>query len=179
MKKENFTAHATTSVRKARITDVPVMQKLINQFANQGEMISRSLSELYDNVRDFHIYKEGDEILGVCALHVVWEDLAEIKSLAVTPAAQLRGIGTRLTRVCMDEAAHFGIRRIFSLTYHPEFFESLGFQVVEKEILPQKVWGECIKCAKFPDCNEVAMIYRIDDVPGETAVRPHGSENTG
>ncbi len=179
MKKENIAARATGCVRKARIADVPAMQKLINRFANQGEMISRSLSELYDNVRDFHVYTEGDEIFGVCALHVVWEDLAEIKSLAVTPDAQRRGIGTRLARVCMEEAAHFGIRRIFALTYHPEFFETLGFHTVEKEILPQKVWGECIKCAKFPDCNEVAMLHRMDDVTDEPGLRPHGSKQTG
>ncbi len=162
MKKEGSGTDLKFLIRKALIQDVSEVQKLINRFASEELMLSRSLGELYDTLRDFHVCRTDKRIIGVCALHVAWEDLAEIKSLAVDPASQKQGIGTLLTRACLDEAASLGIRKVFTLTYKPEFFERIGFRIVEKDVLPQKVWGECIKCIKFPDCNELAMVYEIE-----------------
>jgi len=122
-------------------------------------MLSRSLSELYDNIRDFHVCVLGEVIVGVSALHIVWEDLAEVKSLAVLSEYQRQGIGSRLARACLDEAEALQVRRVFTLTDKSGFFEKIGFQKADKDVLPQKVWGECVKCFKFPDCNEVAMIF--------------------
>ncbi len=124
-------------------------------------MLSRSLSELYDNIRDFHVCQVGEQIVGVCALHIVWEDLAEVKSLAVLPAFQGQGVGSSLARACLEEAEELAVHQVFTLTDKEGFFEKIGFQQADKNVLPQKVWGECVKCFKFPDCNEVAMIYKL------------------
>jgi len=147
--------------RKAQLRDVPALQKLINQSAQEGEMLSRSLSELYDNLRDFHVCFRGDRIVGVCALHIVWEDLAELKSLAVLPDFRRQGVGSSLARACLEEAADLTVDRVFTLTDKEDFFAKIGFKKADKNVLPQKVWGECVKCFKFPDCNEVAMIFEV------------------
>lgn len=162
MKRENPPAKLKFHIRKALNSDVKEMQKLINHFASEGLMLSRSLSELFDTLRDFHICQGEEGILGVCALHVVWEDFAEIKSLAVATQYQKQGIGKHLVRACLDEAASLRIKHVFTLTYKPDFFHPFDFYVVDKDILPHKVWGECIKCVKFPDCNEVALIADLE-----------------
>ncbi len=161
MKKEISMTKQSFLLRKARLRDVPALQKLINRSASEGEMLSRSLSELYDNIRDFHVCRVEDQIVGVCALHIVWEDLAEVKSLAVLPDYQGRGIGSCLTRACLKEAEALQVRQVFTLTDKEGFFEKIGFKKADKNVLPQKVWGECVKCFKFPDCNEVAMIFEL------------------
>lgn len=145
-------------LRKAQIGDVKEIQKLLTQYANQGEMLSRSLSELYEALRDFYVEVDQDgRILGTAALQIVWEDLAEVRSVAVVENAGRKGIGTALVSACIDEAKQLGLKRVFCLTYKPEFFGKLGFVVVDKSTLPHKVWGDCIKCPKFPDCDEIAM----------------------
>ena len=161
MKKETPGTDLQYGIRKAVNSDVKETQKLINHFAQEGLMLPRSQGELYDNLRDFHVCHVEKKIVGVCALHVVWENFAEIKSLAVASEYQGQGIGSFLIEASMQEAASLGIGRVFTLTYRPEFFEKFGFRLVDKDILPQKVWGECIKCVKFPDCNEVAMVYEV------------------
>jgi len=148
-------------LRKAQISDVKGIQKLLMVFANRGEMLSRSLSELYESLRDFYVYEEEGTLLGATALHIVWEDLAEVRSVAVAENMTRRGIGTKLVQACIDEARALGLKRLFCLTYRPDFFASLGFRLVDKSELPHKVWGDCIKCAKFPDCDENAMILDI------------------
>lgn len=165
MKKEAPVPSVEYAIRKARLQDVKAMQELINQFAREGSMLSRSLSEMYDNIRDFHVCEVDGKLVGVSALHVVWEDLAEIKSLAVVHHLQGRGLGTRLARASLDDAAEMNVRQVFTLTDKQGFFEKIGFHLVDKSILPQKVWGECIKCIKFPDCNEVAMVYDVQPIP--------------
>jgi amino-acid N-acetyltransferase len=160
MKKETVTSSVKRVIRKALIKDVKELQKLINRFAEERQMLSRSLSELYDNVRDFYVCQIGEKLVGACALHVIWEDLAEIKSLAVLPEFQRQGIGSSLTRACLEEAQALQIKQVFTLTEEEEFFRKIGFEIADKNVLPQKVWGECVKCYKFPDCNEVAMIYQ-------------------
>jgi len=141
--------------------DIPKMHQLINLFAERNEMLPRALSELYENIRDFFVIREGSDVLGCVALHVNWSDLAEIKSLAVGEAAQKKGIGTALVRACVREAQELGVTTVFCLTYKPEFFETCGFIREDKAQLPRKVWTECYRCPKFPDCDEIALIYKF------------------
>ena len=148
-------------IRKARIGDVKEIQKLLTNFASRGEMLSRSLSELYEALRDFYVFEEEGELLGTSALHIVWEDLAEVRSVAVAESAGRRGIGSQVVGACIEEARALGLKRLFCLTYKPEFFAKFGFKVADKAELPHKVWGDCIKCVKFPDCDEIAMILEL------------------
>ena len=149
-------------LRKAKISDVKDIQKLLTNYASRGEMLSRSLSELYDSLRDFYIYEEDGKILGTSALHIVWEDLAEVRSVAVAEDVGRRGIGSQVVSACLEEARVLGLKRLFCLTYKPDFFAKFGFVVVDKSDLPHKVWGDCIKCVKFPDCDEIAMILDLE-----------------
>lgn len=148
-------------IRKARISDLKQAQRLINDFAKRGKMIPRSLNELYETVRDFLVCEIDGTVCGVCALHIMWEDLAEIRSLAVERRYQGRGIGTDLVKRCLREAKLLGIDKVFALTYHPDFFKKLGFQDVDKSVLPQKIWGDCVRCPRFPECDENAVMIRL------------------
>lgn len=149
-------------LRKAQIGDVKDIQKLLTTYASRGDMLSRSLSELYESLRDFYVeVAEDGRILGAAALHIVWEDLAEVRSVAVAEDAGRKGVGSALVQACIDEARVLGLKRIFCLTYKPEFFGKLGFVLVDKSTLPHKVWGDCIKCPKFPDCDENAMALEL------------------
>ncbi len=149
-------------VEKGKIKDVPQMQQLINYFADKGEMLARSLSEIYENIRDYFVVRQGERVIACVALHVSWSDLAEIKSLTVAEDYQKQGIGDQLVAVCLKEAKELGIPTIFCLTYKPSFFEKAGFSQIDKAELPHKVWGECYRCPKFPDCDEVALIYHLE-----------------
>ena len=145
----------------AKISDVPEMHKLINYFAERGEMLARSLSEIYENIRDFYVIRGDGHVIACAALHVHWEDLAEIKSTAVNEKYQKKCAGSALISSCINEARDLGIPTVFCLSYKPEFFQKCGFTRIDKEKLPQKVWGECFRCPKFPNCDEVALIYRL------------------
>lgn len=147
-------------IRKAKISDIKAVHKLVNEYGKRGEMIPRSLNDLYENIRDIFVCEDKDGIKGVCALHVLWEDLAEIRSLAVRMDARGTGIGKRLVSMCIKEANNLGIYRIFALTYHPDFFKKIGFKDIDKTKLPQKIWGECLRCPKFPECDESAVILK-------------------
>ena len=148
-----------TKIEKACIGDVGQMHRLINYFADRDEMLARPLSEIYENIRDYFVVREGDRVIACVALHVIWEDLAEIKSLAVAESGQKQGVGSQLVRACLEEAKELGLNTIFCLTYKPAFFERTGFTQIDKGELPQKVWTECFRCPKFPNCDEVALIY--------------------
>lgn len=148
-------------VEKAKIADAPQMHRLINDFANQGEMLPRALSEIYENIRDYFVVRNQGKVIACVALHVSWADLAEIKSLAVAEGSQAQGIGGRLVKKCIEEARQLGVSTVFCLTYKPAFFERCGFAGVDKSELPRKVWGECYRCPKFPDCDEVPLIVRL------------------
>ena len=150
------------SVQKAKISDATQMHKLINYFADKGEMLARPLSEIYENIRDYVVVREGERVTACAALHVNWSDLAEIKSVAVAEDRQGQGIGNQLIEACLNEARELGIPTLFCLTYKPAFFEKFGFSQLEKMELPQKVWSECYRCPKFPNCDEVALIYRVE-----------------
>lgn len=148
-------------IRKAKIKDIKAIYELINLFAKDDLMLPRSINDLYDNLRDFFVSEDGGAVSGCCALHISWEDLAEVRSLAVGAEQQRKGIGKQLVRACLDEAKELGIKKIFTLTYVPEYFQNMGFVRVNKSYLPRKVWGECISCVKFPDCSEVPMIKEL------------------
>lgn len=149
-------------VEKAKIDDVKIMHKLINQFANRGEMLPRALSEIYENLRDYFVIRNRyGRVMACVALHISWSDLAEVKALAVDKDKQKKGVGSALVKACVEEARTLGIPHIFCLTYKPDFFRKQGFRQVDKMELPRKIWAECFTCPKFPDCDEVALIYDV------------------
>lgn len=148
-------------IRKAKIPDVGDIQALVNSFAAKNAMLPRALNTIYENIRDFYVLEENGRLIGCCALHVTWGDLAEVKSLAVDEGAQGGGHGRRLVEACLNEAKEMGLPRVFALTYVPGFFEKLGFKRIDKSALPQKIWSECINCPKFPDCGEEAVEIRF------------------
>jgi amino-acid N-acetyltransferase len=148
-------------IRKAKISDVKAIQSLVNHYADSGQMLPRTLNELYEDLRDFHVFEENGSLIGVCALHVSWEGLAEIRSLAVRRERIKSGIGTALVRQCLVEAAQLQAERVFVLTYQDGFFKKLGFTDVDKKELPHKIWTDCLNCVKFPDCDESALIIRV------------------
>ncbi|MHB1456149.1 MAG: N-acetyltransferase [Armatimonadota bacterium] len=149
-------------IRNANVKDVPEMQNLINQYADKGELLPRSLNQLYENLREFILMEDEGRIIGTCALHICWGDLAEIKALVVDESHQGKGYGRTLVQTCMDEARELGIEKVFALTYKPEFFKKIGYRDIDKSELPQKVWTECIHCVKFPNCGESAVILKLE-----------------
>ncbi|MGE5552245.1 MAG: N-acetyltransferase [Bacteroidota bacterium] len=149
------------NLRKARMSDVESIHRLINEYAGQGLMLGRSRNMLYENLREFTVVEEEGRFLGTGALHIIWEDLAEIRALALEPDCQRRGIGRRLVEALIEEARSLEIGTVFALTYQTEFFAKCGFRTVAKEDMPQKVWKECINCPKFPHCDEVAMVVTV------------------
>jgi len=160
-------------IRRATITDVPTMGRIINDCAEFGLMLPRSLAALYENVREFQVaLNEQEHVIGVCGLSIIWADLAEIVALAVTPEARGRGTGRKLVEACLDEARALGIRKVMSLTYEKAFFERLGFEVVDRLKLPHKVWADCVRCPKNEACDEIAMIRVLEDVPPAEAPAP-------
>ncbi len=146
-------------VEKAKITDVPQIHKLINGFAERGLMLARPLSEIYESIRDFFVIRDGGEVVACAALHISWSDLAEVRSVAVAEESQRKGLGAKLVAACLQEAADLGIKDIFCFTYLPEFFKQQKFVDIDKMELPRKVWTDCFRCPKFPNCDEIALIY--------------------
>ncbi|MDD4939057.1 MAG: N-acetyltransferase [Candidatus Omnitrophica bacterium] len=145
-------------IRKARIGDIKQIQALINSFAKKDLMLPRSLNELYENIRDFWVYEVNRKVAGCCALHISWEDLAEIKCLAVAELKHGRGVGRELVTACLEEAKELGAKKIFVLTYRPAYFQRFGFKRIKNSCLPHKIWAECINCCKFPNCQEIALL---------------------
>ncbi|MBI5969561.1 MAG: N-acetyltransferase [Deltaproteobacteria bacterium] len=164
-------------VRKAVLNDVPDIYGLVESYAKKGVMLHRSSSEIYDGIRDFFVFlspsplsspPRGEEVrpqeellCGACALHICSEDMGEIRSLAVKEGSTGKGIGTALVNACLDEARALGLKKVFALTYKTNFFIKKGFKEISKDVLPHKIWGECIRCVKFPNCDEHAVIIEI------------------
>lgn len=148
-------------VRKARLEDIKQIQGLINFFADKDLMLAKSLNELYENLRDFWVYEEGKKVTGCVALHISWDDLVEIKSLAVQKNMQNKGIGRQLIDACLKEAKEIGAKKVFVLTYQLKYFQKLGFKRIKHDDLPHKIWAECINCPKFPNCQEIALLKNI------------------
>ncbi len=148
-------------IRHARLTDARAIHKLLLDYAQDGQLLGRSLADIYACIRDFYVYEEDGEVVGIGALAICWEDLAEVRSLAVAAGQQGKGIGRRIVEMCLQDATQLGLKRVFALTYQPEFFKSLGFFDIEKSELPQKIWKDCINCVKFPDCDELALAINL------------------
>ena len=148
-------------VEKAMISDGPQIHKLANYFAEKGVMLPRALSEIYENIRDFFVVRDGDKVIGCASLHIYWADLAEVRGVAVSEDCQGQGIGAGLIEACLREAKELGIQQVFCLTYRAAFFEKLGFRQVDKLELPRKIWSECYRCPRFPNCDEVALTYNV------------------
>ncbi|MDU2066718.1 MAG: N-acetyltransferase [Sporomusaceae bacterium] len=148
--------------RKAAFGDVEQMHKLINEYAEQGLMLGRSRNVLYETLRDFIVAEENGQVVGVGALLMVWDALAEVRALAVSPDVKKQGIGREIVQRLVAEAREYGVKTVFTLTYQPGFFGKLGFTEVTKESLSHKVWKDCINCPKFPNCDEVAMVLPLE-----------------
>jgi amino-acid N-acetyltransferase len=151
-------------LRKAKVSDIKEIHRIINRSAQEGEMLPRSLMKLYSDVRDFFVYRDDDRerIVGVCAIHVFWENLAEVRSLYVRTECRRQGIATKLVEACMSEAVTLDLFRVFALTYQIEFFKKLGFREAQRGSLPEKIWSDCFQCPKYPDyCDETAMIIEL------------------
>ncbi|MBU2602091.1 MAG: N-acetyltransferase [Actinobacteria bacterium] len=151
-------------VRSAVVADVPAIQRLINGYADSGVMLPRSLHSIYGQVRDHLVALEDGVVVGCVALSVVWQDLAEVRSLAVAQSHGGRDIGTTLVSRALDEARTLGVNRVFVLTYVEKFFRRFGFHSVEKSELPHKIWRECVHCVHFPDCDETALVIDLAPV---------------
>jgi len=151
------------SIRKARLNDVPAIYELLKHMARRELLLPRSLSEIYEMVQTFWVGETpGGRVAGAAALQVIWENLGEVRSLAVREEFGGQGLGRALARAVEEEAGALGVGRLFVLTYVPDFFAGLGFSVTPREELPQKIWSVCFKCVKFPDdCNETAMIKNL------------------
>jgi len=152
---------ADIKVDRAMVGDASSVHRMISRFADKGEVLPRALSEIYDGIRDYFVVKKEGQVVACAALHVTWVDLAEIRSLAVDEQEQKQRIGSLLVQACIDEAKELGIPKIFCLVRKPAFFERHGFQLIDKTELPQKVWAECYRCPKFPNCDEVALILHL------------------
>jgi amino-acid N-acetyltransferase len=150
-------------IRRARSSDVPMIHELLDFYAKINQLLPRSMAQLYDNLRDFIVYVEGQQIIGVCSLHVCWEQLAEIRSFCVKKEFQGKGIGRDLVLRCLEDCEELEISSVFVLTYIPKYFEKLGFSIIDKALLPHKIWADCIHCVKFPKCDEVALLLELKD----------------
>jgi amino-acid N-acetyltransferase len=151
-------------IRKATIKDIKVIHALLSDYGGQGQLLSRPFSELYDHVRDFFVFEvPGTKAVGGCgALQFCWEDLAEIRSLAVVKEYQGQNIGHLLVQAAIDEARTYAIKKLFTLTYRPDFFKRFDFSIIDRSELPLKIWSDCISCVKFPDCDETAMMLSLN-----------------
>lgn len=147
--------------RKPMFQDVEKIYELVNSYANDGVMLARSRNVLYETLRDMVVAEEDGQILGVGGLHLIWDELAEIRAMAISPKITRQGIGRKIVELLVEEAKLLGVKTLFTLTYQPEFFGKMGFEEITKDLLPHKVWKECINCPKFPNCDEIAMMRKI------------------
>ena len=163
---------------KAEVGDAREIHDVINLYAQRGDMLPRTMGEVYENLRDFFVVRDSGRFLGCVALHIVWADLAEVKSLAVPEEVQVRGIGSLLVNATVAEARRLGLERVFALTYRPAFFERLGFVQADVMTLPRKVWNECYRCPKFPSCNEIALVLDLTSPPAAASPSPSTERGT-
>lgn len=152
-------------ITKAVAADIESVHKILNFFAQKGLLLPRSLSELYERLRQYFVLKSGPDgpVQGVCGLGICWKDLAEIQSLAIMEPLQGKGLGRQLVMACLDEARRLELNRVFTLTYVPDFFMRMGFKEIDKSLLPHKIWADCLKCPKFPDCDETALMIDLNE----------------
>lgn len=148
-------------LRRAKVADARAIHRVLETHAARGLLLPRSLWDIYSHIREFHVWEEDGILVGVCALHIVWEDLAELRSFCVMESHRRRGIGRTLATASIEEGQDLGVRRVFVLTYIPNYFRKMGFHEVEKSELPQKVWADCIHCVKFPECDEIPLLKEL------------------
>lgn len=153
--------HLSMNIRSAKISDAKAIYSLINFYAEQDKMLFRSMADIYKNLQAFTVAELDGNVVGCCALEIIWSDLAEVKSLAVDEANTEKGVGKMLVTTATEQARQLGLQRVFALTLKPDFFEKLGFEIVEKETLPMKVWSDCAKCPKQQNCDEIAVIKTV------------------
>lgn len=158
---EPIAPSTTRAAVRATIHDAEAIHRLVNFWAARGDMLPRTMGEVYENIRDFFVVREDGEAVACGALHITWADIAELKSVAVAEDRQSAGYGSLVVRACIEEGRALGLDRVFALTYRPGFFERLGFQQADVMSLPRKVWNECYRCPKFPGCNEIAMTLEL------------------
>lgn len=152
-------------VRIAKISDAKAIYSLINYYAERDRMLFRSMADIYENLQAFSVVELDGNVLGCCALQVIWSDLAEIKSLAVDEAKTGTGAGKMLVAAAAEQARQLGIRKVFALTLNPDFFEKSGFEIIEKDALPMKVWSDCARCPKQQNCDEIAVVKTVSREP--------------
>jgi amino-acid N-acetyltransferase len=150
-------------VRSANVSDVKAIHALINAYAERDQMLFRSLADIYKNLQTFSVVESDGQVVGCCALEVIWSDLAEVKSLAVDEAHKNRGVGSMLVNAAVEQARMMGVPKVFGLTLKPGFFEKLGFKIIDKSELPMKVWSDCARCPKQQNCDETAVIKQIEN----------------
>jgi amino-acid N-acetyltransferase len=151
------------NLRNAKVGDAKTIFSLINEYAEQDKMLFRSMSDIYENIRSFHLAENEGTVVGCCALQIIWSELAEIKSLAIDKNFLGRGIGMALVKYVLEQAKELGIKKVFALTLEPEFFVKAGFETIEMEKLPMKVWSDCARCPKQSNCDEIAVIKDISE----------------
>ncbi len=150
------------TIRRANVADVKGIHALLMDCATQGLLLPRALSHLYRHIRDFYIAEDADgKMLACCALSPMWDNLAEICSLVVANDCRKQGLGRKIVQTCLQDCAELGIDTAFALTYQEEFFKCLGFDIVDKDVLPQKIWADCVHCPKYPDCDETAVLLKL------------------
>ncbi len=159
-------------IRPATVYDVPAIGQIINGCAEYGLMLHRSQAYLYEHVREFYVAAQGDQVVGVCGLSVIWANLAEVYALAVVAPSRGQGLGKLLVEACVDQARLLGIRQLMTLTYETQFFQACGFETVDRQHLPLKVWSDCVRCSKNQACDEIAMSRVLDGVPDVSAPPP-------
>lgn len=157
------------NVRSANVSDVKAIHALINAYAERDQMLFRSMADIFKNLQTFSVVEDEGEVIGCCALEVIWSDLAEIKSLAVDEHHKGMGAGSMLVNSAVEQARDMKVPKVFGLTLKPEFFEKLGFEVISKDLLPMKVWSDCARCPKQSECDEIAVIKGLPHTPGPEA----------
>ena len=150
-------------IRPAKVQDVKQMHRIIEFYADNKEMLHRSLNSIYENIQEYVVAENKGKVIGCGALHVSWDDLAEVKALAVEKSYARKGIGTKIVKTLEQNALGLGIYATFALSFKPEFFKKMGYEVISREILPQKIWSECINCHLFPDCGEIPLIKELSN----------------
>jgi len=148
-------------ITRANVQDAKQVYEIIRKNAAKGAVLPRPLASVYEHIREFFIYRVKGKILGIVALHIVWEDMAEVRSLVVDSRHRKKGIGRKLVQKTLEEAEILNVPNVFALTREAAFFKKAGFKSIAKSKLPQKVWNDCINCPLFPDCDEVPVIFRL------------------
>jgi amino-acid N-acetyltransferase len=148
-------------IRSAKISDVKAIHALVSSYAERDRMLFCSMADIYEKLQTFSVAEADGSMIGCCALEVIWSNLAEIKSLAVDQTKKEKGIGRMLVTAAIEQAVNLGVPKVFALTLEPDFFEKLGFEIVEKETLPMKVWSDCAKCSKQQNCDEIAVVKNV------------------